>query len=192
MALLHWYGDLEEELDRLGWAEVVRHLPQPELVLQACTAAAAGPGTGPAARRQLTQLRSQQRRLIDAYQAGAIALAELESRQGPLVDRGTELERVAPLEQDRYATRSELERQISDFSQKVSAGLEEMTFSQRQELVRLVLEKVVVTDTRVELPRLRRAVKSFVCAVGPLPTNTAPGRPGEDLRAARPPDDLLG
>ncbi len=103
------------------------------------------------------------------------------------MDRATELERVAALEQDRHATRSELERRISDLSQKGSAGLEEMTFSQRQELVRLMLEKVVVTDTRVEFPRLRgRAVKSFVCAVGPLPTNTAPGRPGEDLRAARP------
>ena len=140
-----------DELDQLVWAEVVRHLRQPELVLKACTVAASGPGTVPAARRQLTELRSQQRRLMDAYQAGAIALAELESRQRPLLDRASELERFAALEHDRHATRSELERQISEFSQKVNAGLEGMTFSQRQELVRLVLEKVVVIDTRVEL-----------------------------------------
>lgn len=130
-----------DELDELVWSEVVRHLRQPELVLKACTASAAGPGAGPAARRQLSGLRGQQRRLIDAYQAGAIDLAELQARQRPLADRATELGQLAALERDQHAARSELEQRISDFSQKVSAGLEAMTFGQRQELVRLDARK---------------------------------------------------
>jgi site-specific DNA recombinase len=140
-----------DELDQLVWAEVVRHLRRPELMVQACTGATADAGTASGASRQLAGLRAQQRRLLDAYQAGAIALADLECRQRPLNDRVVELERAAVLEQDHRATQAELERYISDFSQKVTAGLEGMTFSQRQELVRLVLDKVVVTEARVEL-----------------------------------------
>jgi site-specific DNA recombinase len=139
-----------DELDELVWAEVVRHLRRPELILQAC-AAPAGPGTGSGARRQLAGLRTQQRRLLDAYQAGAIALDDLESRQRPLADRVAELERVAALEQGHRTTRADLEGRVNDFSQEVTARLQDMTFSQRQELVRLVLEKVVVIDCRIEL-----------------------------------------
>jgi site-specific DNA recombinase len=139
-----------DELDQVVWAEVVRHLRRPELILQACTAPA-GPSTGSGARRQLAGLRTQQRRLLDAYQAGAIALDDLESRQRALADRVAELERVVALEQSHRTTRADLEGRVSDFSQEVTAGLEDMTFSQRQALLRLVLEKVVVTDCRVEL-----------------------------------------
>ena len=77
-----------DELDELVWAEVVRHLRKPRLVLQAFVddpADAVGGGSG--ARRQLGELRAQQRRLLDAYQAGAISLPDLEVRQRPLADR---------------------------------------------------------------------------------------------------------
>jgi hypothetical protein len=96
-------------------------------------------------------VRTQHRRLLDAYQAGAIGLADFEARQRPLQERATELERSAALDQDHRATRAELERHISAFSQKVSDRLDEMTFAERQELLRLVLDKVVVTEIRVEL-----------------------------------------
>ncbi len=36
-----------DELDELVWAEVVRHLRRPELILQACSVAAAGPAQAP-------------------------------------------------------------------------------------------------------------------------------------------------
>jgi site-specific DNA recombinase len=140
-----------DELDELVWAEVVRHLSRPELMVQACTGTTAENGAASSATRQLAGLRAQQRRLVDAYQAGAIVLADLECRQRPLAARVAELERAAALEQDRRATREELDRCISDFSAKVSAGLAEMTFAQRQELVRLVLDQVVITEGRVEI-----------------------------------------
>jgi site-specific DNA recombinase len=140
-----------DELDELVWAEVVRHLRQPELMVQACTGTSDNSGPDSGARRQLTELRTQHRRLLDAYQAGAIALADLERRQRPLNERIAELERTAALEQNHRATHTELERCINDFSRKVTAGLDEMAFAQRQELVRLVLDRVVVTETRVEV-----------------------------------------
>jgi site-specific DNA recombinase len=140
-----------DELDQLVWAEVVRHMRRPELLVQACTGTADDGGNGSGARRQLAEVRTQHRRLLDAYQAGAIGLADFEARQRPLQERATELERSAALDQDHRATRAELERHISAFSQKVSDRLDEMTFAERQELLRLVLDKVVVTEIRVEL-----------------------------------------
>ena len=140
-----------DELDQLVWAEVVRHLRQPELMVQACTGTSEDTCAGSWASRQLGEVRAQHRRLLDAYQAGAIALADLETRQRPLQERAAELERSAAFDQDHRATRAELGQRISAFSQKVTAGLDEMTFTQRQELLRLVLDRVVVTEARVEL-----------------------------------------
>ena len=141
-----------DELDAVVWAEVVRHLRQPDLMVQACTELPGGlNGTGDGTSRQLRELRAQQRRLLDAYQAGAVGLAELEARQRPLADRVAELERAAVVEQSQRATRAEIDERVNDFSRKLTAGLDEMSFAQRRELVRMVLEKVVVTEARVEL-----------------------------------------
>ena len=69
-----------------------RHLQRPDLILKACGA----PSQEPLAHqdRQLTELRGQQRRLIDAYQSGAISLTELEARRRLLDDRVGELEQL--------------------------------------------------------------------------------------------------
>ncbi len=140
-----------DELDDLVWAEVVRHLRRPELMVRACTDIANDNDPRSGAGRQLSELRGQLRRLVDAYQAGAIALADLETRQRPLNERMAELEWIAAQEQNQRFTRADLKKRVEEFSRKVTARLEEMSFAERQELLRLVLDRVVITEARVEL-----------------------------------------
>ena len=139
-----------DELDELVWNEVVRHLDHPELILRACAAPAASTLTTDAT-RQLTDLRSQQARLIDAYQAGVISLRDLETRRKPITDRVAELEQLARHADHHRLSQAELKQRIDDYTSEITDGLAAMDFTQRQQLVRTVLDKVVVSETRVEI-----------------------------------------
>ncbi len=139
-----------DELDELVWNEVTRHLDHPELILAACATPAASTLTTDAT-RQLTDLRSQQARLIDAYQAGVISLRDLEARRRPVTDRIAELEQLARHAEHHRLSQAELKQRLDDFASEVADGLAAMDFARRQQLVRTVLDKVVVSESRVEI-----------------------------------------
>ena len=139
-----------DELDELVWNEVTSHLHHPELILRACATPAASTLTTDAI-RQLTDLRSQQARLIDAYQAGVISLRDLEARRRPVTDRIGELEQLARHAEHHRLSQAELKQRIDDFASEVTDGLAAMDFDRRQQLVRTVLDKVVVSESRVEI-----------------------------------------
>ena len=139
-----------DDLDELVWNEVVRHLDNPQLILRSC----ATPTTStPAAdaTRQLTDLRSQQARLIDAYQAGVISLRDLETRRRPVTDRITELEQITRHAERQRISQAELKQRIDAFASQIAAGLATMDFTRRQQLVRTVIDKVIVSESRVEI-----------------------------------------
>ena len=152
------------ELDELVWAEVVKHLRHPELIARAC---AATPDHTHLAdtNRQLIELRTQHRRLVDAYQADAITLADLKARQGPLSERIAELDQASTHDQQRRITKADLNKRIDEFAHQVNGNLEAMTFEQRQQLIRTVLDRVILTQERVEL-----------CFKIPIPQNRKEGR----------------
>ena len=103
------------------------------------------------ATRQLTDLRSQQTRLIDAYQAGVISLRDLEARRRPITDRIGELEQLARHAEHHRLSQAELKQRIDDFASEVTDGLAAMDFARRQQLARTVPDKVVVSESRVEI-----------------------------------------
>jgi len=138
-----------DELDRLVWDEVSRHLQHPELILKACTAATTDPTPPPD--HQLGELRAQQQRLLDAYQSGAITLTELEARRRPLDDRVGELEQSSRSSRHRNLTKADLKNQINNFARQVADRLQNMAFAERQQLLRSVLDDIVLTEQRVEL-----------------------------------------
>ncbi len=146
------------------WAEVVKHLRHPELIARAC---AATPDDTHLAEthRQLTELRTQHRRLVDAYQADAITLADLKARQGPLTERIAELDQATTRDRQQRITKDDLNKRIDDFAHQVNGNLEAMTFDQRQQLIRTVLDRVILTQERVEL-----------CFKIPIPHNRKEGR----------------
>src|SRR5262249_52423634 len=82
-----------DELDALVWSEVRRHLESPNLIGEAYARLRAAPvarAHGVVAeevrefQKKLAEVDREEHRLLDAYQAGLIALAQLQRRQALL------------------------------------------------------------------------------------------------------------
>jgi site-specific DNA recombinase len=104
--------------------------------------------------RQLEATASERRRLADLYQAGLVALPDLQRRAAEVASRREQLEAQQAELQRRHqelAGQNRLRRRIADFAARVAEGFEQLGFDQRQRLVRLVVEEVRVTGWRVEL-----------------------------------------
>jgi site-specific DNA recombinase len=97
---------------------------------------------------------SEQRRLVDLYQADLIDLAELRRRTGEVDQRRRALEdqRRTLIEQRQTLTHdNQLRTRIASFAERVVAALEELDFDQRQALLRLVVEEVRVSGCDVQI-----------------------------------------
>ncbi len=104
--------------------------------------------------RRLDHTRQERTRLLDAYQANLIDLAELTRRSVSITARHDELrhEHDALLgRQSELAQQKRLHHAIATFAQKVSQSINDLDFDARQKLLRLVIEKVTVTGWRVEI-----------------------------------------
>ena len=99
----------------------------------------------------------ERQRLIDLYQSGLLELTEVQRRAQEIDGRRELLEeerRVLVEQRNLLAQQNRLRHRIAGFAQRVCGGLNELTFAQRQKLVRLSVEQVRVTGDHVEL-RLR-------------------------------------
>src|SRR6266567_3582644 len=107
-----------------------------------------------AIRQALGQLERQQQRLLDAYLAEVIALAELDRKRQDLDRRHATL--LAQQRQLDAAAGQRLElRVVTDgieaFCRTVRAGLATATFEQRRQLAELLIDRVIVTGDQVEI-----------------------------------------
>lgn len=108
--------------------------------LQAEVSNAAGAGSGWPQR--LEQLRQQRSRLLDAYQVGLLSLEELTKRQNPLEQELGELER-----QTARSPRQQAEvLDLALFKARIEAALNAAEDETKQEVMRLLIERIVVTD----------------------------------------------
>ena len=149
------------QLDELVWADLCALLTDPAQVTRALARAQGGawlPQELQARRatigQALGQLERQQQRLLDAYLAEVIALAELDRKRQDLDRRRDTL--LAQQRQLDAAARQKLELGavadgIEAFCQAVRAGLATATFAQRRQLAELLIDRVVVTDGDVEI-----------------------------------------
>jgi site-specific DNA recombinase len=150
-----------DQLDELVWADLCALLTEPAQVARALQRARGGAwlpqelqARQAAIRQALGQLERQQQRLLDAYLAEVIALAELERKRQELGRRHATL--TAQQRQLDAAAEQRLElRAVADgieaFCQTIRAGLATATFAQRRQLVELLIDRVVVTDGEVEI-----------------------------------------
>jgi site-specific DNA recombinase len=102
--------------------------------------------------RKRTALDREVTRLIDAYQAEVIALAELAERRRRIEDHGRMLrERRREIEQQRAdrATERRLLEGVDAFCASVLEALEEPSFEVQHKVVPLVVKRMVVQDSRV-------------------------------------------
>ena len=98
-------------------------------------------------------IRRRIERLVDAYEAQALTLEELQTRRGQLEKRLTELEHEELLDAE-SVQRGHLQRlasRVEDFRAAICEGLEYADFSQRRALVELLIDRVVVDGTDVEI-----------------------------------------
>ena len=149
------------QLDEVVWADLCALLTDPAQVTRALARAQDGAwlpqqlqARHAAIGQALGQLERQQQRLLDAYLAEVIALAELDRKRQDLDRRrGTLLAQQRQLD---AAARQKLELGavavgIEAFCQAVRAGLAAATFEQRRQLAELLIDRVVVTDGDVEI-----------------------------------------
>jgi site-specific DNA recombinase len=148
-------------LDAIVWSAVVEWIQTPEMLLKEVEAWRVSRSNAQpkererahfdGAQRQLTQ---QIERLIDAYQRGGISIDELKGRRERLEAARdaarAQAEQLAADEMNRSRT-ERLGDDLKAFAATLRAGLGELDFAGRQRLVRLLIERVVVTGDRVAI-----------------------------------------
>jgi len=149
------------QLDELVWADLCALVTDPAQVARALDRARGGAwlpqelhARQTAIRQALGQLDRQQQRLLDAYLAEIIALAEFQRKRDELDRRRAAL--AAQQRQLDAAAAQRLELQavadgIEAFCQAIRTGLATATFEQRRLLAELLIDRVIVTDGQVEI-----------------------------------------
>jgi site-specific DNA recombinase len=89
-----------------------------------------------------TTLQKQRQRLLDAYQAGVISLDELIERQNPVEVELRELEKRLT----NTIQTAPLEISLETFTQWIERALAAVDVETQQEVLRLLIERIVVTD----------------------------------------------
>src|SRR5215211_5037600 len=150
-----------EQLDELVWADLCALLCDPAQVARALERARGGAwlpqqlqARQATLRQALGQLERQQQRLLDAYLAEVVGLAELERKRQELDRRRATLaaqqRQLDAIAEQRLELRAVADG-IEAFCQTVRAGLATATFAQRRLLVELLIDRVVVTNDQVEI-----------------------------------------
>ena len=149
------------QLDELVWADLCALLTDPAQAARALARAQDGAwlpqelqARQSAIGQALGQLERQQQRLLDAYLAEVITLPELTRKRQDLDRRRATL--LAQQRQLDAAASQRLELGavadgIEAFCQTIRAGLATATFAQRRQLAELLIDRVVVTDSDVEI-----------------------------------------
>jgi site-specific DNA recombinase len=107
--------------------------------------------------RKLMALDREVSRLIDAYQAEVIELSELSERRRGVEEQGRMLqERLRVIEQQRTSRENELRllEGVEAFCASVRGSLEEPSFEVRQKVLQLVVDRVMVEDSRVVIQHI--------------------------------------
>jgi site-specific DNA recombinase len=149
------------QLDALVWQDLCEILMHPESLKQALEQAHGGhwlPQHLQARRAQLRQgqarVRNQVDRLTDAYLNQIMPLPEYQRRRQALEQHLQALARQddqLAAEAQRQQDVAEVLQSVDVFCARVQAGLTQATWEQKRQLVELLIDRVVVTDSDVEI-----------------------------------------
>ena len=149
------------QLDELVWADLCALLTDPAQIAHALARARGGAwlpqelqARQATIRQALGQLDRQRQRLLDAYLAQVIGIDELQRKRQELDRRHDTL--LAQQRQLDATAGQRLQLQavadgIGRFCQTIQAALATATFTQRRQLAELLIDRVIVTDTEVEI-----------------------------------------
>jgi site-specific DNA recombinase len=149
------------EVDELVWTQVLRLLEDPRLIqaeierrLDTMRAAHPASHRREALQRDLARAQNAVRRLIDGYQEQLITLEELRARSPELRKREATLQaQLDALDAELHdaTTYLKLTETLEAFRARLSAGVENLTVEQRQQIVRLVVREVLIGDDDVTI-----------------------------------------
>jgi len=133
----------ESTLQSLLWQDLSALLRQPERVQRAWEALF--PVTAPEQRtqreRRRKQLQQRRQRLLTAYEAEIYSLEELQKALNPVMAELQEIER-----QETDAALPTETPSLEQFQHGIQLALETSDFETRQEVIRLLIERILVTD----------------------------------------------
>jgi hypothetical protein len=102
----------------------------------------------------LKRLSREQTRLVDAYQAGIIELEELQERRTKIAQRRealrTRYDQQARLRRQAAQAREMLE-DLQAFCGRIDARLDEATFEEKQTILQLLIERIIVGEGTLEI-----------------------------------------
>ena len=129
-------------IEPLIWQALVDLLREPQRISEAWAATQATPPVSERETQRQRLLQQQRQRLLDAYQAGLLTLDELIQRQNPL-----ELE-LQELQKRLVAHPPVAPAQISlaTFTERIEHALSASDDETKQEVLRLLIERIVVSD----------------------------------------------
>jgi site-specific DNA recombinase len=175
-----------EELDAAVWGHVKALLEDPAALAarfeELARASEALDGGRAAVQRweaQLQRLGREEQRLVDAYQAEAIDLAELKARREQVRGRRQVLVTQRDQEQRLHAERQAAKAVWSDleaFCRRVRCRLDEATIGDRQRVLQLLIERVIVGEDSLEIRHVIPLGRMGGGPSGPGPEE--PSRPG--------------
>ena len=149
-----------DEVEPLIWETLAQLLRDPHQIQAAWDALQAAQRTSPSDLHQWQQrqamLQKQRQRLLDAYQAEVISLPELIERQNPLEVELRQLEKQLA----QASSTSSLELSLHTFTQHIERALTASDIETQQEVLRLLIEQVVVTDDALTVEHIIPTVNS--------------------------------
>ena len=179
-----------EAIEAAVWEHVADLLADPDRLLaqfdRFAAVAEAGSAREQAAEQQLRArldwAARADKRLLDAYEAGAVSLAELTERRRRLAEERCGLERQRQerdcLRQQRVPARA-VRTSLEVFCARVRGRLEAATFADKQAILQLVIERIIVGDGGLE-------VRHVIPPRSPRPgRDGSPDEPNGRLRSDR-------
>ena len=104
--------------------------------------------------RKIDATSAERRRLVDLYQAGLIDLPELQRRSGEVAARNDDLQTKRTslaAERTALAHGNLLRRRVKDFARQVAGVIDQLDNTQREHLLRLLIDDVHVTGWHVQI-----------------------------------------
>lgn len=152
-----------ELIEKLVWENVSELLSDPQLLLEQYQLRQ-GEGDGTPQQqeqrrleRRLTALERETQRLLDAYQASALELAELSSRRTRIQEEQTRMrQRLQELRQQEadQQRRQAVKVSVEEFCRTMEDALIQPSFETKQRILRLVVERIEFQEDQITIKHL--------------------------------------
>ncbi len=171
-----------EEIEPVVWNHVAALLADPDQLLaqfDRFVAADASSAQEQAAEQQLRarldRTARADKRLLDAYQAGAVSLSELSERRQHLAQerKGLEQQQEEQTRLRQQQLQAEVVRtNVAAFCERIRGRLAEATLAEKQAILQLVVERIIVGDGSLEIRHVIPLRSPSPGSNGPTPPKT--------------------